>query len=208
MRGRNTRAAAHALSAYHRGFTLIEMTVALAVMSMIMLATVTALRTLGSTQVSLDRLTQRNDEIRSVSAFLRDAMELAVVSSKRRALAAGGVAEKPSIFEVTSSSIVWTTALRFGEGVGGSYVARVAQEDDAAVLRWQLPDARVGYGDWNKAPARTLVTDVESLSVDYRREYGDAWLSETAQGEAPGWVRVRIEAGGRFWPDIVMQVPR
>ena len=191
-----------------RGFTLIEMTVALAVMSLIMLATVTALRTLASTQMSLDHLTQRNDEIRSVSAFLRDAMELAAVQSGRRGLAAGGLRDKPSIFEGTPTSLIWTTALRFGEGVGGTYVARIAQEGDAAVLRWQVPDSRGGYDDWNKAPSRTLITDLESLQVDFRRDFGGAWVAPADDGAPPGWVRVRIEAGGRFWPDVVMQVPR
>lgn len=207
-RARTQRSWKGAVVRASRGFTLIEMTVALVIMSMIMLATVTALRTLASTQGSLDRLTQRNDEIRSVSAFLRDAMELAAVQSRGRGLAAGGVRDKPSIFEGTPTSLIWTTALRFGEGVGGTYVARIAQEGDAVVLRWQVPDTRGGYDDWNKASARTLITDLESLRVDFRRDYGGHWVEPADGAGPPGWVRLRIEAGGRFWPDVVMQVPR
>ncbi len=191
-----------------RGFTLIEMTVALAVMSLIMLATVTALRTLGTTQVSLDRLTQRNDEIRSVSMFLRDALESAVIGSDSGGLTLGGGPKDLTVFETTPSSVTWSTALRFGEGTGGSYITRVAREGDAVALRWQLPDVSGQYGDWNKAPARTLITDVELFEVAYRRELGGPWISAWEDGGAPGWIRLRIKAGERFWPDIVMQVAR
>ena len=64
-----------------RGFTLIEVVVSLAILSLVLLGTVTGLRTLGNTQVSLERVTQRADEVRTVSAFLRDLMEAAVVGS-------------------------------------------------------------------------------------------------------------------------------
>lgn len=190
------------------GFTLIEMIVALAVMSLIMLATVTALRTLGATQVSLDRLTQRNDEIRSVSAFLRDALETAVIGSDSGGLTLGGGAQELTVFEVKPDSLTWSTALRFGEGVGGSYIARVALEGENLNLRWQLPDAAGRWGDWNNAPSRTLITNVELFEVAHRRRFGGAWLTSESAAGAPGWVRMRMKAGGRFWPDIVMQVAR
>ena len=61
------------------GFTLVEVVVALTILSLIMLATVTALRTLANTQGTLERVTARIDEVRTVSGFLRDLMEAAVV---------------------------------------------------------------------------------------------------------------------------------
>jgi len=189
-----------------RGFTLIEMTVALAVMSLIMLATVTALRTLGATQVSLDRLTARNDEIRSISAFLRDALESAVVGSDMGGLTVGGGPQDLTVFETTPESVTWSTALRFGEGVGGTYIVRVAREGAAVVLRWQLPDGGGRYGPWNKAPSRTLISDVQAFEVAYRTEYGGEWFTAASAGGIPGWVRLRIKADERFWPDLVMQV--
>ena len=65
-----------------RGFTLIEVIVALGIFSLIMLATVSGYRTLGNTASTIDRMTDRTDELRSVSAFLRDALENAVVGTE------------------------------------------------------------------------------------------------------------------------------
>ena len=51
------------------GFTLVEVMVALAIFSLVMLATVTGFRTLSNTAATIDRMTDRIDEVRSVSAF-------------------------------------------------------------------------------------------------------------------------------------------
>ncbi|CAN0594212.1 unnamed protein product [Ectocarpus sp. 12 AP-2014] len=37
---------------------------------------------------------------------------------------------------------------------------------------------------------------------------GGDWFSEWDGAGAPGWVRLQIKAGDRFWPDVVMQVAR
>ncbi|MDP5070926.1 MAG: prepilin-type N-terminal cleavage/methylation domain-containing protein, partial [Congregibacter sp.] len=117
-----------------RGFTLVEMMVSITILSLVMLATVTGLRTLASTQVSLGRVTDRNDEIRSVSSFLRDALESAVVGSSTGGLSVGGGSVEMTVFESSSSQLMWKTTMMFGESVGGSYVVRVAQESPNIVL--------------------------------------------------------------------------
>ena len=61
-----------------RGFTLVEVIVALAILSLVMLATVSGFRTLGNTATTISRMTDRSDELRSVSSFLRDAFENSV----------------------------------------------------------------------------------------------------------------------------------
>ena len=47
-----------------RGFTLVEVMVALTILSLVMMATVTGLRTLANTQTAIERATHRVDEIR------------------------------------------------------------------------------------------------------------------------------------------------
>ena len=64
------------------GFTLVEVIVALGIFSLIMLATVSGYRTLGNTASTITRMTDRTDELRSVSAFLRDALENSVVGTE------------------------------------------------------------------------------------------------------------------------------
>ena len=53
----------------NRGFTLIEVVVSLAILSLVLLGTVTGLRTLGNTQESLERVTDRAEEVRTVRFF-------------------------------------------------------------------------------------------------------------------------------------------
>ena len=58
------------------GFTLVEVIVALGIFSLIMLATVSGYRTLGNTASTINHMTDRTDELRSVSTFLREAFEM------------------------------------------------------------------------------------------------------------------------------------
>ena len=70
-----------------QGFTLVEVMVSLAILSLVMLVTVSGFRTLGNTATSISAMTGRTDELRSVSMFLRDAFENSVggknVNNKR-----------------------------------------------------------------------------------------------------------------------------
>jgi general secretion pathway protein J len=96
----------------------------------------------------------------------------------------------------------------FGENSGGSYVVRVAAEGPEIVMRWQRMDRHGQLDDWNKAPARTLVRDLQEFAVAYRRLPGADWQSEWDGRGPPGWVRLRVRAAQRYWPDIVMEVAR
>ena len=57
-----------------RGFTLLEVMIALVILSMIMVATMAALRGLGNTKATITLVTNRLDEVRVASGFLRHAL--------------------------------------------------------------------------------------------------------------------------------------
>ena len=92
-----------------------------------MLATVTGFRTLGNTAATIDRMTDRIDEVRSVSAFLRDALENSVVgavSGGGDALGFGGNsanAPPSAFFRVAEDSLEWRAKILFGEAYGGGH---------------------------------------------------------------------------------------
>ncbi|MFT7287651.1 MAG: general secretion pathway protein J [Halieaceae bacterium] len=190
------------------GFTLVEMMVSMAILSMIMLATVTGLRTLANTQASLAVLTDRNDELRAVSTFLRDALESAVVGNDISGLSRGGGVAERTVFESRPESLVWKTTMLFGESAGGSYLVRVGSEEGQLVMRWQKTDPRGQSAPWNNVASRTLVQNIQSFAVAYRRSAGGAWQSAWDGSGAPGWVRLRVQANERYWPDMVMEVAR
>lgn len=190
------------------GFTLVEVVVALAIFSLVMLATVTGLRTLGATQAAIERQTGRVDEIRSVSSFIRETLESAILSSRRSRLSLGGRSQESSYFEMTRDSLAWKSTILFGEYYGGSYLVRVAREEGQLVLRWIDPVLAGVAPDWSKAMSRVLVKELDDFRISYRAEFGSPWTEEPDRNVIPRLVRLQIQAAGRHWPDLICRVHR
>jgi general secretion pathway protein J len=190
------------------GFTLVEVMVSLTILSLIMLATITAFRTLGNSRVVIDRMTGRVDEVRAVSGFLRDAIESAVILGDPDELTTGGGPSESTYFALNSTSLEWQTTILFGETFGGSYFLKVGQEGGQLVLRWQEITRFGSPEKWEDKPSRLLVSDVDHFKVAYRRGFSGNWLEEWDRGEVPDFVRLQIAASGRYWPDLIMRVQR
>ncbi len=192
------------------GFTLIEVMVALTVLSLIMLATITGLRTLGNTQGAIDRMTERVDDMRTISSFLRDNLESTIVGGASSGLSLGGSSSSgsSSFFELSPDSLVWKSSVLFGEGYGGTHFLRVAREDNELVLRWQVPPASGRPERWEEAPSRTMIHELEEMQVAFRRDYGGDWIERWDNRGLPALVRTRFKVAGRYWPDLVFEVPR
>jgi len=191
-----------------QGFTLVEVMVALSILSLVLLATVTGLRTLANTQLAVERVTSRVDEVRTVSGFIRDALEAAVLSPKSSRLSGGGVPGESNFFDVTGHSVAWKSNVLFGENFGGSYLVRVAKEGDQLVLRWQEPSARGLAGDWARADSRVLVQRLEEFDVAYKLDFFLPWSQDYDRPSAPNLVRMQIKSDGRYWPDLILRVHR
>lgn len=192
------------------GFTLVEMVVALTILSLIMLATVTGLRTLANTQGSLDKVTARIDEVRTVSGFLRDLLESAAVGEGGGGggLVLGGASRQSAYFEIGDEALAWKATVLFGEGFGGTFLVRVAREDDQLVLRWQEPTPSNATVDWSRADARALVLGLEEFDIAWREDYRQQWQYDWQAGDKARWVRLQIKSAGRYWPELIMQVPQ
>lgn len=189
------------------GFTLVEVVVALAILSLVMLATVTGMRTLANTQRSLERVTARVDEVRSVSMFIRDHLESALVGTGGSGgLSLGGGTAEKAYFEGTANSVAWKAPVLFGEEYGGVHLLRVAEEDGQLVLRWQRPEESTRRVVWSDTPVRPLLNELDRFEVAFRGDLDSQWVSSWERKGNPGYVRLRIGAGGRVWPDLVMEV--
>jgi general secretion pathway protein J len=193
-----------------RGFTLVEVVVALGVLSLILLATVSALRTFANTQVSLDRLARQVDEVRTVSGLLRDMLASAVPGKKRAGgLSLGGGTSELAYFEGDSSSLAWKASALFGESFGGTLLLRLVKEDDLLMLYWQEPNANSRVVQWGNSTSRVIVNGIEEFSVEFKPELNLEWqIGDWVDLGAPALVRLSIKADGRHWPDLIMQVQR
>lgn len=192
------------------GFTLVEVVVALGILSLILLATVSALRTFANTQVSLDRVAGQVDEVRTVSGLLRDLLASAVPGNKRAGgLSLGGGNSETAYFEGDSTSLSWKAPALFGESFGGTMLLRLVKEDDLLMLYWQEPNANNRVVRWTNNNSRVIVNGVEEFSVEYKPELDLDWqMGKWADEGAPALVRLSIRADGRYWPDLIMQVQR
>lgn len=192
------------------GFTLVEVMVALTILSLVMIVTVTGFRTLGNTQVSIDRMTDRVDEIRSVSSFLRDAFEATVVGDDLEGLTlgGGGGSNSDGFFRLNDQGVEWRSALLFDEAYGGSFFLRLAKQGDALVLQWQEPVARQPR-KWADSQSRMVIDQVEEFRVAYRREPDGEWLQQwDGRTSTPAMIRLSIRSSGRYWPDLIMGMGR
>ena len=196
------------------GFTLVEVIVALGIFSLIMLATVSGYRTLGNTASTITRMTDRTDELRSVSAFLRDALENSVVGA-----ASGGNSEMTfggssidqgpvSYFKVTNGGLEWRAKILFGEAYGGSYFLRLAKLDEELVLQWQDPRGSIEPGSWQGATQRKILDDLQSFEVWTRMDAQSKWTRGDVDRDTPSHVKVVIKANDRYWPELIMVVQR
>lgn len=194
------------------GFTLVEMVIALGIMSLVMLITVTGFRTLGNTATSISKMTSRTDELRSVSAFLRDALENSVAGAhgaKSQGLTFGGtdgISRPVAYFQVEEGRLAWRAKILFGEAYGGSYFLRLVKLGDKLMLQWQEPAGQTEPGDWEQAPSREVLDNLELFDVWTREGPEAEWTQDDVERETPSHVKLVIKANDRFWPELVMQV--
>ena len=170
-----------------QGVTLVEVIVALGIFSLIMLSTVSGDRTLGNTASTITRMTDRTDELRSVSAFLRDALENSVVGTEsgggdEMTFGGSGTSVGPvAFFKVTEGSLEWRAKIVFGEAYGGSYFLRLAKQQDALVLQWQEPKGQFEPGGWSNAPSRTVLENLQTFEVWTRMDAQSKWVQTNIQ---------------------------
>lgn len=190
-----------------QGFTLVEVMVALTILSLVLMVTVTGLSTLANTQSAIERMTSRVDEVRSVSMFLRDLLASATTGADPNALTLGGGPGSQSYFISGTDFLELDATVLFGERYGGTYLVRIAKEDDQLVLRWQESNGGTAPKDWNDKYSRVMVAQLDEFVVLTREDYRKDWTeNRRVDTSKPLLVMLKVKAAGRNWPDLIVRV--
>jgi len=184
------------------GFTIVEVVIALTILSMIMLALITAMRTLADTQERVQEVTDRTAEMRMVSRFLRSNIGQAVAVSRmqKRSL-------ESSYFKGLDKELVWAVPLSAGPTIGGLNIARLSILKGQLVIQFQPFKSPSDEPDWTEIESHVLVSDLKSITLAYRADIDQEWEEGWEwRVNNPGSVRVSIETERKFWPELVISL--
>jgi general secretion pathway protein J len=192
------------------GFTLIEILVAMALLSGIMLALGASMRTLALSQERIDARLAATDDLRTSTNLLRSTLERISV---RRVPGVRPVGSSLFLFEPTAQSLAWVGVMPARYGAGGRYFFRLGVEPTATgpslVLRflpWVDSDA---FPDWSQAEAREVARQVTTFAIAYADERAPeaGWQSGwTPMDRLPGRVQLTVQTQSEYWPPIVVAV--
>jgi general secretion pathway protein J len=185
--------------AKQRGFTLLELLVALAVLGLLMAGLVQGLRLGVSVWITQTKRLAASGDLDSTDRTLRTLIAR---------MDPGGLSGRPPTFKGTARSLVFTTTLpdaAAGLAVRNSDVTLAVDEAHQLELLF-LPHYR-NPTEAAPAPGRVvLLHDVERLEMAYWQDSEKGWQSEWRGVTLPKLIRIRIvfRDSVRHSPDIVV----
>lgn len=191
-----------------RGFTLVEILVAITLLAIVMLALGAAMRGMVQTESRVsDRLT-RLDDFRTGTGFLRAVLGR-VYAKKSLAIQTEG--QNTFVFQGAPGGVAWIGVMPPRYGAGGRYFFRLAAESvagrSALVIRFMPWKDAPGFPDWSGADSRVLVDDLTAFSILYEDDMTDGprWsASWSIPDRLPARVNIRVSTTTSAWPDLVL----
>ncbi len=191
------------------GFTLIEVLVVMSLLSLVMLAMGSALRTTSQTGERVDQRLQRTDELRVADSFLRTILGRVAARKIPPPVEQGA---NQFIFNAQPSQLTWVGVMPARYGAGGRHHFRLQLQGDSAgqqalVLQFTpwLDDAVPP--DWSRAGSNTLVQKVQSFALQYEDGQSEppAWTPQwTVPDRLPQRVMLSLQTNAGPWPGVVV----
>ena len=188
------------------GMTLVEMVIAATIFAMIMLATVTGLRTFALSHDRLLTKTAYTSEMREVDRFLRAAFRDAINITGQ--------------FEGTAREVRWIAPLDRVGSAGGLQHLRLRYFAGSVVLSFAPVDYEDNDGrepDWGAVVEDyPLLESVRDMRLSYVPKDDTGWSTrstiKSSGGESapsiPRLIRLEIETETEKWPPIIVQFDR
>lgn len=186
--------------------TLVEVIVAMAVLSLIVLLLGASLRGMAQSAQRIEARVDAIDEMRVTVAFLR---ELFARLPESRLAGPG----RSAPFLATPQEVVWVAVMPARYGAAGRYHFRLALEPvpdgtTALVVRY-APWLNDGTApDWARASSRVLVRQVERMQMHYGGEgMTSSWLAGWKDDKRPPpRLRLDLATTSQTWPPVVLPV--
>ncbi len=197
-------------SVRRRGFTLVELLVAVALLALVMLGLLTAMRSFAQTETRIDERIRSDEDLRVTEQFLRTI--LGAVSPRTRSVATG--APRQIDFAGGADELRWIGVMPARHGAGGLYrfrlFTRPATAAEPSALMLEFAPYVAGFD----APAqptsvltRVMVLDIGEIRFRYLDEPGaeDAWLADWPHSDRlPRRIGLSVLGISQPWPEIVV----
>lgn len=188
-----------------RGMTLIEVIVAMAVLSMVVLVLGASLRGISRSAQRVDQGVDAVDELRTGAAFLRELFARALP------LRAPGP-ERGLLFDARPDALAWTAVMPARFGAAGRYAFRLAAEPaadgpPALVLRYApLAEDAPAFPDWTTTESRVLAARIQRVEFGFGGEgVAQGWKAGwTDADKLPARVRIDLALADGTWPPLVL----
>lgn len=191
-----------------RGFTLVEVVVALALLSLVMLVLGSSIRSMGGSAERIDARMATIDEMRVATTFLREIVGR--TAPQRLEPPATGL-----LFAGSADGVSWVGVMPARFGASGRHFFRLAVErvsDGSAALvlrfipwRWE----QTVLPDWSQAQSRVLVRNASAAAFSYEGNgLGQGWLPAwpAAEKRLPSRLRLQLTAAGSEWPPLILAI--
>ncbi len=187
-----------------RGFTLVELLVVMALLSLLMLGLVSALRTMAQTEERIDGRLATADEFHVTIGFVQEILGRISARKKDESPKQG---DSPFLFDGQMTSVSWIGIMPARHGAGGRYFFRLGLEnfqgEAALVIRFAPWDENSSFPNWEQAQARALLKEVKSFALYYEdlATEPETWTSTWQRTDAlPEHVRLAVQTRNGDWP--------
>lgn len=188
----------------HRGFTLLELLIALAITAAVVTLMFAGFGVIGRSEERNQRLMDRSERMLVVGQWLGRKFDTLRPLSRREG--AGIV----NFFSGNAAGAIWVAPLPERGEAGGLYVFRInplRHENGRIDLSVEaLPyDGALTALDWSQALRETLLADVRTLQWYYQDGRSAQWVQQwdAAQASYPMRIKVEIADERGDWPPLV-----
>lgn len=194
-----------------RGFTLVEVLVATAILSFVVVALLSAMRSVGLTEERIDQRIADGEDLRSTVQLLHEVTSR--ISPQR--LSAESAAARQIAFRGAESELEWIGVMPARHGAGGLYRFRLflqpalGKEPAALALQFAPMTKRDAPLQSEPLETRIMARNVSGVSFRYLDADGanPQWTSSWGETQRlPDRIGLRAHVGRKEWPEIVVTV--